>query len=416
MQLAQKKVMLDKCPYVSDDAKGALESASEPPIRLVTIGTGDNKVELGNETVMFRHDEKFYHPTAVSFLIEDTETEDDIKKAVSEIKQLNFERVGQKISVNLVVLKGSAGDESKFLKALNVILQGIELPVVLLNDNTDTLKKALDICKDKKPLIGFCTESNLDKMTELASSNKVPVIVSAESLEALAGLVQKVKGKSVKDIILYTGEKSISKKIWDLTEIRRMAIKKAFRPFGYPTLVFSIEEDLFQEAASAASFVAKYAGICVMKHRLPWQVLSVLTARQNIFTDPQKPLQVEPKVYQIGNVTNESPILVTTNFSLTYYTVEAEVEASKTPAYIVSCDAEGMSVLTAWAAEKFTSESIAKALSGEEITGKVSHKSVIIPGYVAVLAAKLQDESGWKVTVGPREASGLPSFLRNLGK
>ena len=153
-----------------------------------------------------------------------------------------------------------------------------------------------------------------------------------------------------------------------------------------------------------------------MKKRDPWHVLPILTVRQNIYTDPQKPLQVEPKVYEVGKVEDKSPVLVTTNFSLTYYTVEAEVESGKIPSYIVSCDSEGMSVLTAWAAEKFTAESIAATLLKFGVKDKVSHKNLIIPGYVSVLSGKLEEESGWKVIVGPREASGLPAFLRNLGQ
>lgn len=414
MQLAQKKVTLDKCPTVSDAAKSALATAAEPPIRLITIGAGEKKVEIGNETVMFRHEEKFHHPTAVGFLIEDTLSEGDIKKALDEIRQLEFERVGQKLSVNLIALRGAAKSEEAFMKALSLVTGGSDLPLILLHDDAVVLKKAVEAAKDKKPLIGFCREENCAAIAELAKAHGVPVLAAADSVEALEGVVGKVTAAGVKDIVLYTGEKPIAKKLWDLTAIRRMALKKNFRALGYPTLAFSLSDDVYQTAADAATFVAKYAGIAIMKHRYPWHVLSILTVRQNIFTDPQKPLQVEPKVYQVGATSPDSPVLVTTNFSLTYYTVEAEVESSKKPSFIIACDAEGMSVLTAWAADKFTAETIAATLKKSGIQDKVTHKKIIIPGYVAVLSGKLEDESGWAVTVGPREASGLPSFLRNL--
>ena len=416
MQLAQKKIALDKCPYVSEDSKKALDSASEPPIKLITMGTGDRKVEIGNGTVMFRHEEKFHHPTAIGFLLEDTETEGNIKKAAAEIKKFEFERVGQKIGVNLVALKGSSGKEDSFLALVKTVMANCDLGLVLLNDNPAVLKKALEVAKDKKPLIGMCRESNLKEMTEAALSYRVPLIVESDSLDGLAGLVKKVNDTGLKDLVLYTGEKGLSAKIWDMTILRKMAIKKTFRPFGYPALVFAASGDVYEEAAFTATFVAKYAGICIIKNRVPYEVLSILTARQNIFTDPQKPLQVEAKIYEIGNPNDKSPVIVTTNFSLTYYTVESEVESSKVPAYIIACDAEGMSVLTAWAAEKFTAESVSKVLKESGIAEKVSHKNVIIPGYVAVLSAKIQDEAGWTVTVGPREASGIPTFLRNLSK
>ena len=251
-------------------------------------------------------------------------------------------------------------------------------------------------------------------MAKLSKAFKAPLVASAPTLEELENLVKNLNTEGVTDIVLDTGDKSITDKLWDLTQMRRLALRKAFRPFGYPSIAFTKSEGSFQEAAEASTYVAKYASIAVLKNRKAWEILPILTLRQNLYTDPQKPLQVESKIYEVGQVTDKSPVMVTTNFSLTYYTVEAEVESSKVPSYIVACDAEGMSVLTAWAAEKFTAESIAQTLEKFGIKDKVSHKGLIIPGYVAVLSAKLQEESGWTVTVGPREASGIPTFLKNL--
>jgi acetyl-CoA decarbonylase/synthase complex subunit gamma len=253
-------------------------------------------------------------------------------------------------------------------------------------------------------------------MANLSKTNKAPLVASAGNLEELEGLVKELNSLGVEDIVLDTGEKALPDKLWELTQVRRLALKKAFRPFGYPSIVFAGGDDPFQEAAEASTYIAKYAGIVMLKYRDPWGVLSLLTLRQNLYTDPQKPLQVQPKIYEVGKVTETSPVLVTTNFSLTYYTVEAEVESSKVPSYIISCDAEGMSVLTAWAAEKFTAESISQTLDKFGMKDKVNHKNIVLPGYVAVLSGKLEEESGWNVTVGPREASGIPAFLRSLGK
>jgi len=416
MQLAAKKVALDKCPHVSDDAKKALESASEPPIKLITVGKGDERVEVGNETVLFRHEEKFYHPAAIGLLIEDTSTDEEIKKALEEIKKLDFERVGQRIAVNLVALACKSKDASKFANALKIVLENSKLAVALMSDEPAIIEKGLEAAKDSIPLIYRATGANYKEMAKLSKTYKAPLVASAPTLEELEGLVKNLNTEGVTDIILDTGDKDLSDKIWDFTQIRRLALKKAFRPFGYPVIAFTKSEDPYQEVSEAMTYLAKYAGIIVMKGRAPQQVLPILTARQNIYTDPQKPLQIEPKVYEVGKVTDKSPVLVTTNFSLTYYTVEGEVESSKVPAYIISCDSEGMSVLTAWAADKFTAESIAKALNKSGIKDKVSHKNLILPGYVSVLSGKLEEESGWKVTVGPREASGIPVLLKNLGK
>jgi len=416
MQLAAKKVSLDKCPDVSEDTKKALASASQPPIRLITIGEGEEKLQMGNETVLFRHEEKFYYPTGIGFLLEDTESPEDIKKSLGEINKLDFERVGQRIKVNAVCVSCKSNDASKYQNAVKTVLENTKLPVALLSDEAATLGKALEIAKGRVPLLYRATNANFKDMAKLSKDFKTPLVASAPTLEELEGLVKNLNTEGVQDIILDTGNKSLSDKLWDLTQIRRLALKKSFRPFGYPVITFTQSEDPYQEAAEAATYVAKYAGMVVIKNRHPWEVLPILTVRQNIFTDPQKPLQVEAKLYEVGKVDNNSPVLVTTNFSLTYYTVEAEVESSKVPSYIVTCDAEGMSVLTAWAAEKFTAESIAGTMDQFGLKDKVNHKNIVIPGYVAVLSAKLEEESGWKVTVGPKEASSIPTFLRNLNK
>jgi len=230
----------------------------------------------------------------------------------------------------------------------------------------------------------------------------------------LSNLSKELSNQGVTDLMLDTGKKPMAEKIWDLTQIRRQALKKNNRSLGYPTLVVIEQDDPYLEAIEAATYISKFAGIVLIRGIAPWEVLPLLTVRQNIYTDPQKPLQIEAKVYPVGQVTERSPVLVTTNFSLTYYTVLGEVEASKVPAYIISVDTEGMSVLTAWAAEKFTPEKINSSLSKFAVDKIVARKQLIIPGYVAVMSGDLEEASGWKVVVGPKEAAGIPSFLKNL--
>ncbi|MFH1594278.1 MAG: acetyl-CoA decarbonylase/synthase complex subunit gamma [Candidatus Omnitrophota bacterium] len=416
MQLAAKKISLDKCPDVTEETKRTLDGASQPPIKLITIGTGDDKLQIGNETVLFRHEEKFYHPAGIGFIVDDTESSDEIKQALGEISKLDFERVGQRIKGDLVCVSCKSDNATKFRDAVKTVLENSKLPIALMSDDAVIVGKALEISKERVPLICGATAANFKEMAKLSKDFKAPVVASAPSLEELETLVKNLNTEGVQDIVLDTGKKNLSEKLWDLVQIRRLALKKSFRPFGYPVITFTESEDPYQEAAEASTYVSKYAGIVVIKNRHPWEVLPILTVRQNIYTDPQKPLQVDSKIYEVGKVSDSSPVIVTTNFSLTYYTVEAEVESSKVPSYIIPCDAEGMSVLTAWAAEKFTAESIAQTLSKFGMKDKVNHKSVVIPGYVAVLSAKLEEESGWKVTVGPKEASGLPTFLRNLNK
>jgi len=414
MQLAAKKVSLDKCPHVSEDAKKTLEGASQPPIKLVTIGTGDSKLELGNETVLFRHEERFYHPAGIAILLEDTLDGPGIKGRLDKINKLNFERVGQEISVDLVAIKNSSADAAKFATAVKTVIANTKLNLILMSDKPGNLSEGAKASKERRPLLHCATKNNYEEVAKVAKENGLPLAVCAESLDELADLTQKIKGLGVEEMVLDTGPKSPLKKIADLTYIRRMALRKTFRALGYPAMTFAQNEDPYDEVCEAAGYVAKYSGIVVLKGSEDWQLLPLLTTRSDVYTDPQKPVQVEPKVYEIGAVGKGSPVLVTTNFSITYYTVAGEVESSKVPSYVISCDAEGMSVLTAWAAEKFTSETIAQTLQNSGISDKVSHKKVIIPGYVAVLSGKLEEESSWKVLVGPREASGIPSYLRAL--
>ncbi|MBN2097415.1 MAG: acetyl-CoA decarbonylase/synthase complex subunit gamma [Candidatus Omnitrophica bacterium] len=414
MQIAAKKVELSKCPHVSEQAQVALESASRPPIRLVTIGTDEQKLEIGNETVMFRHEETFYHPTGLAVLLEDTLAEAAFDEQLTQINKLKFERVGQQININLIALKCSSNQENTFTDKVKQALNQSQFPLILMSDNPQLLKSAAILAKDKRPLLYTANKDNWQLFAELAKELSLPLAVKAENLDELADLAQKISQAGVEDLVLDSGTKPLAEKLNDLTQIRRLALKKAYRLFGFPTLAMTSSGDSYQEITEAAVYIAKYAGIVVIKGVSPWEVLPLLTLRQNIYTDPQKPLQVEPKVYEIGQVNEQSPVLVTTNFSLSYYTVEAEVEASRIPAYIISSYAEGLSVLTAWAAEKFTAETITKTLNECGIKEKVKHQEVIIPGYVAVLSGKLEEDSGWKVRVGPKEASGIPAFLRSL--
>ncbi len=414
MQLAAKKVSLDKCPSVTEEAKASLEGASQPPIKLVALGADDKKVEVGNETVLFRHEETFYHPTGIGILVEDSLSEEEALRKADSINALNFERVGTQVQVDIVALKQSSKSADEFSRLVKKICDKTPLAAVLMVKDADSAKLALEQCKDRRPLLHSANPENYEAMAEVAKSFNTPLVVSCENLDQLSELTQKIKALGVTDLVLDTGSKPISKKLYELTQIRRLAIKKNFRQLGFPTITFMESDDPFTEALEASTYVDKYSSIIILKSASAEYALPILATRQDIFTDPQKPTQVEPKLYEVGSVTKESPVLLTTNFSITYFTVQSEVESSRVPSYIISIDTEGMSVLTAWAAEKLTSDKIVEFLKANNLEEKVSHKKLIIPGYVSVLSGKLQDESGWEVVVGPKEASGLPTFLKSL--
>jgi len=413
MKLAQKQARIDDCPYVSDESKAALEGASAPPMKLVTIGAGDSKLEIGNETVMFRHEETFYHPPGIAVRVPDDLDAEALAARVAAIGALKFVRVGMDIRANVVVVENASCDAVRFKAAVDAASK-LDLPMVLVAEKAAHIAAALPACAGKKPLIHAARPDNWEEFAKVAKENGCSLAVKAPDLEALAELTGKVKAAGVEDMVLDLTADRLSTTLQTLTVARRLALKKGARDLGYPSIVFAAGGDVFEEVAQAATYVAKYAGIVVTSLTKAEQVLPLLTVRQNVFTDPRKPIQVEPAVYEVGAANPKSPVLITTNFSLTYYTVEGEVEASRVPAYIGVIDTEGTSVLTAFASDKLTAEGVAKLLKSDALKDKVSHKKVIIPGYIAAMSGALQDESGWEVIVGPREASGIPKFLKTM--
>ncbi|MDD2703159.1 MAG: acetyl-CoA decarbonylase/synthase complex subunit gamma [Candidatus Omnitrophica bacterium] len=413
MQLAKKAAAVDKCPYVTEEAKAALESAGRPPVRLVSIGSGERKLDIGNETVMFRHEEKFRNPCGIGFIIDDGMADPEIKKTLRRIHELTFERVGQKLSVDLIAIRQNS-DKKRFCDVVKMVSGNTACGLVLMTGDKEALQDALELTKGRKPLVYRLTAENVSSLVETVKRYRVPVVAASVTLDGLSVLTAELDKQGITEIVLDTGMKPLVEKIWDMTQIRRLALKKSARSLGYPALAVIDKTDRFEECMEAATYILKYGGIVLLKGTEIWQALSLLTLRQNIYSDPQKPLQIEPKIYPVGAVTDSSPALVTTNFSLSYYTVLSEVEASKVPAYILSVDTEGMSVLTAWAAEKFTPAQISASMKKSGLENMVAHRNLIIPGYVAVISGELEDASGWKITVGPKEASGIPSFLKNL--
>jgi len=363
--------------------------------------------------VMFRHEEKFHRPCGIGFILEDSLNDAELKERLEKINKLKFERVGQILEVNLVAIRQNKASQ-RFQEAVKLVAAHTNLPLVLMSRELTALKPALELIKGRRPLIYPAGKDNLPEIAPLAKEYNAVLAVTDPDLESLSGLTAQLNNQGITDLVLDTGKKRFSDKIWDLTQLRRLPLKRSNRSLGYPTMVIIDEDDPYKEAMEAATCIAKYAGIVLIRGIESYEVLSLLTLRQNIYTDPQKPLQIEPKLYPIGQVDDRSPVLVTTNFSLTYYTVLGEVEASKVPSYIVSVDTEGMSVLTAWAAEKFTPEKIADTVNKYGLKQIVKHNYLIIPGYVAVMSGELEESSGCKVVVGPKEAAGIPSFLKNL--
>lgn len=411
MKLAQKQASLDQCPDVSEASKAELEGSSAPPIKLITIGVGATKLEIGNETVMFRHDEAFYHAPGIGVIIPDTLDAAALSARVANIGKLKFHRVGLDMRAGIVAISNVSGQAAPFAAAVKAAMT-LDIPMVLMSREAAHMDAVLALCADKKPLIHAATEANADAFIKLAKDRNCPLALSAPDPDKLLALAEKARGAGVQDLILDATGCSASSTIQTMTAIRRLALKKNMRALGYPCMALSTAVDPLINVGECSMFVAKYAGIVLTGLDQPEHILPILTVGQNLYTDPRKPIQVEAKLYAVGAVTPESPLMITTNFSLSYYTVEGEVEASRIPAYIGVIDTDGTSVLTAFASDKLTSEKVAGFLNSDAVKGKVSHRKVIIPGYVAVMSGSLADDSGWTVLVGPREASGISKFLK----
>ncbi len=418
MKLAAKQAELAACPHVSEEAKEALSTAAAPPIRLITIGAGENKIEVGNETVLFRHDKTFFHQPGLMVRVRDDQPQAEVEALVSQVDGYSVERVGIDLHFNGIAVENASGEADTFARYVAAVRAKTKYPLLLISKEPAAMEAALAKTDGSTPLIYAATADNWQAMADLARKHQAPLAVYQPSgLEALAELVEQVKGAGVEDIVLDPGARGMAESLATLTKLRRLALKKNFRTLGFPIITFPGEgaSSEAEEALSAAQHIAKYGGFIVLDHFDPAVAYSLLTLRLNIYTDPQKPIQVSPGLYDLQEPKADSPLLVTTNFSLTYFSVAGEVEGGGFPTWLLITDAEGMSVLTAWAAGKFDAESIAKAVKQFEVESKIDHKKIVIPGFVATISGELEEElPGWEIRVGPREAVDIPNYLKNV--
>ena len=415
MKLATGKAELSACPYVSDEARARLEEASAPPITPVTIGVGDRALKVGGETVMFRHEKRFENPPGFAILISDSLEESEIDNRLKRFNEFQYERVGLTLRPELVAVRDDSGDAKKFESVVSKVKQNSDCGIILMSSNPDILASGLKVCADRKPLIYAATGDNLDRMTELAKENSCPIVAKASNLEELTQLTTKLTEAGVKDIILDSGSRTLRQAFEDQIFIRSAALNKKFRPLGFPTIVFPCEmtNDPLKEAVIASIFVAKYGGIIVLSDFQGHSLFPLLVERLNIYTDPQRPLATTEGIYEIGGPDENSPVLLTSNFSLTYFIVSGEIEASKVPSYLLVKDTEGLSVMTAWAAGKFVADAIAPFIKKCGIGDKIKHHKLIIPGYAAAESGGLEEElPGWEIQVGPREGAHIPAYLK----
>lgn len=413
MKIASRSVSVDKCPYLPDEVKIELEEALAPPIKMVTVGSGENAVSVGEEEVMYRHEKTFLREPGIAVLVSDTEADDVIASKVKKIKELQFPWIGMVLRANMLALKCVSGNKEKFLSLINKV-KDENIPLILISDNLDILFAGRDIILDKKPLLSSITKDNFDMALPKIKEAPTPVVVSVNRIEDILSITSKLRDEKIDDVFLNTNPKTLQDMIKDNTFIRRSALKYSTRPLGYPIINFvcDMTQDKMEEILLAATGVVKYSGIIVLSDIEKDTLLPLLIQRMNIYTDPRKPLTVEEKIYEIGNVSDQSPVLVTTNFALTYFAVANETEATKIPAFLCVKDTGGLCVLAAWATGKFVGDTVGAFIKKCGIQERTKTRKVIIPGLAARIKGELEDElPGWEVVVGPREASELSVFL-----
>jgi len=416
MKLAAGQAELDSCPDVSDEAREKLEEASAPPIRPVVIGTGDSALKIGGETVIFRHEKTFVNKPGIGLLITDAMDEAEVDAKLKKFKELEYERVGLLLRADIVAVKDTSGDSEKFTKLIEKV-KGMGITnLVLMSDKTEILTEGVKADGDLKPLIYAATADNVEDLGKLALENKCPLAVRGKDLDEVAGLTSKLTEMKLKDIVIDTGARNLRQAFQDHITVRRAALVGKFRPLGFPTIVFPCEmtDDPMQESVFASTFIPKYGGIIVLSEVEGHSLFPLTVQRMNIYTDPQRPMATSEGIYEINNPDENSPVLITSNFSLTYFIVSGEIESSKVPTWLLIKDTEGLSVLTSWAAGKFVADAIAPFVKKSGIEGKIKNKKIVIPGVAATISGELDEELGnWEVHIGPREGAHITPFLKN---
>lgn len=414
MKLATGGAKLEDCPHISPESKAELEAALAPPMKLVTIGTGDNALVLGEEEVMFRHDKTFFHETGIGILISDKETESDIDAKLSKIKGFDFDRIGIKLKINLLALSYESGDKAKYEALVKKAYETTDFALVLVCCDTDVLLSAAALCADRKPLVYPITKENVETAIPKLKELGAPAGVFAPSIEELIPVTTQLKDAGIDEMIIDPGSKNMLQGIKDQTLIRRSTLKKGVRSLGYPTITFPclMYQDKFKEIVAASALMTRYAGIVILSQIDEHFLLPLLVYRFNVYSDPRRPMTVEEKAYEVLTPNENSPILISTNYALDYFIVSGAIEEAGIPAYLCIKNTDGLGVMAAWTSGKFNGEAIAEFMEKYGMEKKVSHRKLIIPGVAKKLKEELEEElPGWEIILGPQEASDIPKFL-----
>ena len=417
MKVAQGAVEISKCPHMSEEALATLSEATAPPMKTIKVGTGEAEYTLGGETVLYRHEKTFVSKTRYAAAISCCDENMDAKLA--ELKKVDYEGNGERTHVEMLYLTYCGNcDAAGYAAFVKKVMEEVPDKTIVLDcTNVEAAKAALDVCKDKKPILDGADASNYEEMSKLATEAGVVLGVRGADINELYDTTAAVEKLGNKNLVLNVGAASIKDAFATTVQIRRAALKDTNRTFGYPSIVNAAAlapGDSRMQAALASLFTVKYGSIVVMEGMSYAQALPLYGLRQNVFTDPQKPMKVEPGIYPLNGGDENSVCLTTVDFALTYFVVSGELERSGVPCNLIISDAGGLSVLTAWAAGKLSSTSVSKFIQ-ENVEDKIKCRKLIIPGKVAVLKGDIEAKlPGWEVIVAPNEAVQLVKFLKDM--
>lgn len=429
-KLVNREVILDQCPPLLEDkykdSHGRLWEMLKPPVKEVTIGKGERAVKIGGKLVMYRHELTYTNPTAIAIDITDDASNEEILKRAKWVEEFSYGYIGQQLRLDLLAVRSTSGDPQKFKSTVNAVSQASNLPLILCSFNPEVIESGLLLATKRRPLIYAATKDNWKEMADLAIMYDCPLAIFASNdLKLLRSLVKTLLEYGVGDLALDPGtfpNEGLVDTINNLTMIRKAACKGDDELLGFPTIGAPIvawidredvpEVAMWKEAYLASMLIDRYSDILIMHSIEGWTLLPNVILRQNLYTDPRKPVAVEAGLRVLGEPDENSPLMFTTNFALTYYTVANDIEAGKVNCYLLVVDTGGISVESGVAGRKLTAEVVAEAIKKTKIEEKLKHRKLIIPGRAARLKGELEDLTGWEIIVGPVDSSDIPRFTQ----
>ncbi len=429
-KIVNREVQVDQCPPLlkkeNQKAYGQLKEMLKPPVKEVVVGEGEKAVKLGGKLVMYRHEFTYTNPTALAIDVTDEMPEEELLSRIKLTEQFSYEYIGYTLKLDMIAVRSTSGEPEKFKAAVKKVVENTKLPLILCTPNANVAEAGLMAAPKAKPLLYSANMDNWKDMAELALMYNCPLVVSAPNdLSMLMSLAKTLLAYGVEDLVLDPGTfggKGLADTLNNFTMLRRAACKAGDELAGFPLMGVPLvawvdrgeaadEVIKWREACLAAMMIIRYADVLVMHGADGWSLLPNTVLRQNIYTDPRKPVAVEPGLKEFGTPDENSPVLFTTNFALTYYTVASDIENSKTSAYLIVVETEGSAVDSGVAGRKLTAEKVADAIKETGIENRVKHRKIIIPGKASRISGEIEELSGWKVQVGPRDSSEIPKYI-----